>query len=783
MAVQKHTVSQRDFSAGEVSPRLKRSEDHPIFKTSLRQCSNFTITDEGKLRNRFGRSAKFDLPIAGNGRVEEVLLSPGNIFYLEFTPGALIVRNAAGTVVVSATTKADGITPIPWTANTLQKVVYDTYLLSIYICYGDDYPNNVPQILTWDGVSQTSTWTFSTYSETVLSGGQKRTFFYRLSPQNVTLFPSNLTGSITLTFGAPIATASMVGTRIRYIGRQILITGFTNATTLTGTVEEPLLAAENLSFAVDPRTTFNIGDVVLGATSGAKGIVIASNATTIEVQLLSNTQIVIPQLNYGQGGTSAFVASEPVVGPSGSLANSGISGLIQPTAGTSIWDDELMNSFRGWPTSVTVDQSRLCFMNFPQLPTAIGYSAEGLFFDLYIPLDSVTPSNAILELAPNKSQVLFMVPGQESSEFIFCDNAVYYVPITAAQPLSATAGISFNKMTQEGCAQVQPRLVQEALVYVSAGASTLRAITATGAYQRPYEVRPISKWHDHLFTSPIAIATPSATDPNFPERYIYVLNSDGTVVLGKLEIEDGRLQKAPGWTRMSGNGSVAWVAARGADVVFTTTYSGLGALPVTIIEVQDATQYLDAAIFYNNVPSALTPGGGQGPLWWLANGTVTVMDLGTRQLGLYSVDGNGFLIPQFTGGENLTSSQLVVGQAWTATAEPWIAGAEPGADIQQRMTERNISMAAVAYENSTGFVWQRLYSKKQGPKLPALGSVVVTRRVPTYNQDEDPTQVPILREDVDTWRPGGASYDPRLAIVKDTAGPFTIIEFSSEVSV
>jgi hypothetical protein len=216
-------------------------------------------------------------------------------------------------------------------------------------------------------------------------------------------------------------------------------------------------------------------------------------------------------------------------------------------------------------------------------------------------------------------------------------------------------------------------------------------------------------------------------------------------------------------------------------VIFTTNY-GSPTISNTISEKLDATQYLDAALLYNNVPVALTPPGGKGPLWWLANGTCTVLDLGTRQLGLYSIDANGFLIPQFTGGENLASSQLVVGQAWTATLEPWIAGAEPGSDFQQRFVERAVARVAAYYENSTGFVWQKLFSAKQTRSSPTLGSVVMTRRVPTYNQDDDPTQPPPLREDCDIWRPGGREFDPRIAIVKDTAGPFTLIEFGSEVT-
>src|ERR1700730_11382785 len=101
MPVQKHVNHQRNFSAGEVDDTLKRDDHIPQFKTGLRQCQNYRITDTHKLTNRLGRSIKF----IDGVRVDEVLMSPGNIFYLVFSAGRLAVRNAAGTVVFNNTVK------------------------------------------------------------------------------------------------------------------------------------------------------------------------------------------------------------------------------------------------------------------------------------------------------------------------------------------------------------------------------------------------------------------------------------------------------------------------------------------------------------------------------------------------------------------------------------------------------------------------------------------------------------------------------------------------------
>jgi hypothetical protein len=58
-----------------------------------------------------------------------------------------------------------------------------------------------------------------------------------------------------------------------------------------------------------------------------------------------------------------------------------------------------------------------------------------------------------------------------------------------------------------------------------------------------------------------------------------------------------------------------------------------------------------------------------------------------------------------------------------------------------------------------------------------------TNRVPAYNQDDDATKPPPLREEADRWRPIGRSYDPRVAVIKDTPGPLIIHEIGIEASI
>jgi hypothetical protein len=55
---------------------------------------------------------------------------------------------------------------------------------------------------------------------------------------------------------------------------------------------------------------------------------------------------------------------------------------------------------------------------------------------------------------------------------------------------------------------------------------------------------------------------------------------------------------------------------------------------------------------------------------------------------------------------------------------------------------------------------------KLTPTSPTLGTIMNIRRVPAWNQGDNPILPPPLRETNEEWRPSGYSYDPRVAIIK-----------------
>lgn len=474
--------------------------------------------------------------------------------------------------------------------------------------------------------------------------------------------------------------------------------------------------------------------------------------------------------------TIGFVSGENVVGPGGSDNITAVA-TTSPQA-IAVWDEEVMNSFRGYAGSVFFDQGRLGLCNFHSVPSAIAWSAFGTFNDFYV---GPNPSDAIFELLPDRSIPQHVVAGPESGEFVFCDRKIYYVPISVQTGPLKPGSVQFALLDSDGAAFVQPRPVKEIIFYVASGGSRVCAVIAPGAYFRPFNTQDVSELHGHLFSNIIALAVPSA-DGTFPERYVYALNSNGTLAVGRYGVKSGLLEGPVGWLPWTGAGTVNWVAALGSQVVFQTNYNISGAPGFNMLEIMDDTLYLDNTLNVNAPPFNLAPPGGKGPLWFMPGGTVDLVDDGTRFMGTYHIDANGFIIPQGIGGENLSSANLVAGQPWQSVFEPFLPAPGPGEDRLQRMWRRKVTKAAIAVTRSSGFCWVRFYSGPLGASLPALGTTMQIRRIPAYFQDDDATKPVPQREEAYELRTIGRTHDPRIGILKDTSGPLIILDVAAEVT-
>jgi hypothetical protein len=124
----------------------------------------------------------------------------------------------------------------------------------------------------------------------------------------------------------------------------------------------------------------------------------------------------------------------------------------------------------------------------------------------------------------------------------------------------------------------------------------------TGQTAQPYITRDVSEYHSHLFSAPFALAVTTGGGP-FPERYVWVLNGDGTLAVGKYNPTKEWVGWVP-WNR-EGTGTIEWISASGSTPLLTTLYEPDTGVERRIVEEVDSDGYLDINVAINAVPAAM----------------------------------------------------------------------------------------------------------------------------------------------------------------------------------
>lgn len=565
MPAPKQVFRQRDFSGGEVVEWAKRRDDEAIVRASGRDLQNCRILSTGSVENRSGRRALF----RSEGRVDEVRMSPTATYRLCFGEGTLVIRSSAGAVVAQAW-------GYDWTAATAKTVVWDRFDNDIIICFD----GQVPKIARWDGGTE---WTFLDF-EFEVEGGDKRIPFYRIAPKGISLTPSGSSGSVTITFDGDYLVSGMIGNVIRFNGTQMTITAVSTPRSGTALINGSLASnRQTLTFSAF-TTTPVVGQLLaqsqsFGATAYGTVVSVASPACVVELT---------SAVRFVAGGSPVRVyGSGAYIGTTTTVADTSLAASV-------VWDEEVMNDYRGWPRSVTVDQNRLIFADLPAVPAGISWSYVGLATDHFVGVDA---TDAFFELAPKRSRVYHVMPGAD--EFVFTDQGVYYIPISESNPLRP-GSVSFRLTPSPPASAVRPISTAQGLLYVGESLDAVVAIVGTGQTAQPYLARPASDLHEHLFEDVVCLAIENA-----PDARVFALNADGSMAVGRYQ--PGK--EWVGWVPWDGEGDVVWISALGASVI-----AGCDRGTFTLVEQLDDDVYLDAHVLVNDIPTALSASAGSALL-------------------------------------------------------------------------------------------------------------------------------------------------------------------------
>lgn len=708
MASGKATIVKNDFSGGQVDATAKRRDDTELLRSACKSALNMRLISGGGAKFRPGRVRQAAYAPVVPRRVLTVRPTPNLTFRMVFTAGAVAIYRADKTLHTT-------LAVAPWTAPQLPAISLQEVEQSVFVAHQQFRP----QVLKYD--VPTDTWSRTPFAFQDDLNHELRQPYFRFAPDGVTMRPSALTGAITVTFSAPTLLPGHVGTRFRFVDREVLITAVTSSTVGAATVIDELPPTVQANVKTAGTTAgFSIGDVVEGLDSGAKGEVVAKGTLTLDVVLYATYD--------------GFEGGEFVVGPHGRQKLLGDPMTDPPPApGAAIrWDEQFMSDVRGWPGRVDYDLRRVIFSDFRQKPEAIVWSEISYAMAFRV---SGLATGGLFELVPNNCRVLAVVGG--SDEFIITDRGVYYVPISESDPLKP-GSVAFRLIDSVGAAAVSPAQMSEGVVFVAEGQARVLAIVPTGQTAKPYLVRDLTEFHSRLLKTPVCLAATKGS-PDMPERYLYVQNADGSVVVGKFDASRDWVGFLP-WRSV---GAVVDMSGSQEDLTLIVNYDGF-----TLIEAMESTALLDAE----------TPGADRTALQLFAGKTVKARDANGYR-GAFVVDGAGALV-----GYPENQDLATVGFDFDARLDPWIPNVQGGEADGRRQTKRRVARVAVHVVDSNGY--------RAGGRIIA-----------PYQLIDDGGSAPPLRERTYRFRRLGRSDDAGFPIERLYPGLLTVLELTVEATV
>lgn len=700
-----------DFSAGEVNTESLERKDSRAAQNGLKRGRNIRQRNGGGFSRRAGTDmmAKLSVGVRGVGYTYDSTYS----YCLIFSSGRMDAFNA------DTGAAAGSVTGCAWNdtqARELSVLPIDERIVVTHRDLG---------VFTIERTGPTSWAAIANFTYDSGPGTSKLQPYYRYAAKGISLTPSALTGSITLTASASVLqNPAHVGVRFRYLYREVEITAVASGTSATATVIQTL--PQTVTLTVGSSAGFKIGDRVEGDVTGAAGYVTAVPSGT-SVRVLIET------------GQTGFSTSENLVGPD---ARTNITASASATpAATTIWDEQAFSAARGYPGEVSTHRKRLSFGDWRDAQDAwiAGSTRSVADFDVGEALDD----DAISELlaASPRERIRHIVSSE--TLLILTDRSVYYVPEGRENVLTPTYSALF-KAAPVGASAANPVLVEQGVLFVEKGENRILLLAPTGQITSPWSVTDLSRLVPHFVVSPIEAAV-TLGDGNVPERYAYVVNSDGTVASLFYRDDD----PIYGWVLSTTQGLVKsmWTANGQAFQLVERSINGVSTL---FMERLRKDALLDCTISFSSAAggAALIPFVGQ---------SVYVVE-GTACHGAFTIGPGGTI----TGLES-DGTSFEAGFSFAVEAE-------------------SVSPVIMQNINASGPLLRipRAWVTVQDSSVYAVNGQIM----PAYRSGDDDSELPPLRSGTREWRFLGRSEAPTVSITQDITqpSPLTVLSITMEVS-
>lgn len=532
---------QNSFTRGEVDETVIARTDIKSYAQALKKARNVFLLNQGPVERRAGTVFRADL--GAHSRLESFVFNDEQEYILAFQNTAIKIYSSNGTLLQT-------ITSCPWvTANLFELTV--TMQGDTMVIAHSTFTPSILKRLTATSFSRTD---FAFKSS--VNGEQVFQPYFKFADDTITLdINATAAGSVTCVTSADYFTSAYVGTRIRYHGSEILISGFTNATTVTGTLKKAVkIELDDDPFAGSQgSSTVKVTHVAHGFTTGAS-ITIAgaedifdSDGNGLAAANLNGakTITVVDDNHYEFTADSSDTAND-------SQDGGGVNVTIVGHPPTRKWDEQVYSAINGFAKTAKFHQQRLFIAGGTALPDFIAGSKVSDFFNFDVGEAEDTDSIQINISSDHVNEVRHLVSGKNLE--IFTSTGEFYLKPQVGKPLTPT-DIQILRQSSLGVSkQCMPRIFDGAALFVQPNGKTIREYFYNTASE---EYTPLVV----TFLSPQAISNPTDSaitraSGSRTEQYMLFTNDDGT--LGVFSAH--KTEQLAGWILWNTDGTFESVA-------------------------------------------------------------------------------------------------------------------------------------------------------------------------------------------------------------------------------
>tara|TARA_R100001594_G_scaffold83_5_gene370 strand:- start:192 stop:2672 length:2481 start_codon:yes stop_codon:yes gene_type:complete len=614
-------VSQTNFNRGEIDPKLIGRVNLLTYGNSLKKARNVIVNNQGSVERRPGTYFRADL--GASSRLESFIFSGDQEYIFAFQNTALKIYSTAGVLLQTLTSQ-------PWNTAALFELNYTQQGDTMIVVHKDFMPRIITRTGATTFTSAALTFDSSLNSEKVYQP------YFKFADDTITLDIDSVTKDatgVTCTTSSAYFTSDHVGTRIRYMGAELLITGYTSSTVVTATLKAvPLIELDEDPFATTAGSgVVTVTHVAHGFSTGASVVIAGTESINdadgngIAYTTMNGTfsVTVVDDDHWQFTAGSSDTATESVDG-------GGVRVTISGHPPTRNWDEQVFSAVNGYPKAVCFHEQRLFFAGVENLPDAIHSSKTASFYNFDVG-KSEDADSVQIQIASDEINDIRHIRSGKVLE-ILTNTSEFYLKPQVGKPITP-ADIKIIRQSSNGTQQkAMPRFFDGATLYIQGNGRTIREYLYNSALEE-FASAPISIEANHLISSPTDSASVTAL-PNRTEQLYFLVNDDGTVAVYSSQ----RAEKILGWVQWNTSGTFESVCATSDTIYFavqrtinSATVYYLEQLSSTVFDIPtDMTVTKTLSASYQPHGSPLTNGTTSSSTGFIADGFTNAPSVGEK---------------------------------------------------------------------------------------------------------------------------------------------------------